>query len=158
MSFLDLPPTWTDQPLTDPDVAADVIDLMISLGDRQRGTFSLVLCDPDDRYRATVMVDLPSEFERLSQPLDTSRLCSAVLGPLVPAVRTAPGTGVILALGRPGPARSPDLDREWADAGTAISRAAGLRLLGFYIAARDGVYQPLTDQPLDQPVSEVAAA
>ncbi|WP_329000568.1 hypothetical protein OHA18_39780 [Kribbella sp. NBC_00709] len=154
MSFLDLTPTWTERPLTDPAVAADVVDLMISLGDRHRGTFSVVLCDPDDHYRATVMVDLPSEFEQLSRPHDTGQLCSDTLRPLIPAVQTAPGTGVILALGRPGPLRSPESDREWADAGTAICQAAGLRLLGFYVAARDGVYQPLVDQSLvDQPTA-----
>jgi hypothetical protein len=148
MSFLDLTPTWTEHPLTDPGVAADVVDLMVSIGDRQRGTFAVVLCDPDDRYRATVLVELPPDFERLSPAFDAGELCSTALRPIVTAVQTAPGTGIVLALGRPGPPRSPDLDRDWADAGTAICQAAGLRLLGFYVASPDFVYQPLVDQPL----------
>jgi hypothetical protein len=148
MSFLDLPPTWTDRPLTDPDVAADVVDLLLTLGDRQRGTFAVILCDPDDRYRATVTVDLPSEFDRLDPTIDTNELCATALTPILTAVRTAPATGLILALGRPGPARSPALDHDWSTAGTAICQAAHVRLLSFHIAAPDGVYQPLTTHPL----------
>jgi hypothetical protein len=155
MSFLDLNPTWTDQPLTDPDVAADVVDLMLTLGDRQRGTFAVILCDPDDRYRATITVDLPSEFAELDPAIDTSRLCSTALGPVVTAVQAAPGTGIILALGRPGPARWPDVDHDWANAGTALCAAARLRLLGFYIATADDVHQPLTDYPFtDHPITD----
>ena len=148
MSFLDLTPTWTDQPLTDPDVAADVVDLMLTLGDRPRGTFAVILCDPDDRYRATITVDLPSELDRPAPPLDTHTLCSTALSPIVPAIQTAPNTAVILALGRPGSAHSPTLDHDWATAATTICQAADLRLLSFHIATPEGIYQPLTTDPL----------
>ncbi|MER7250525.1 hypothetical protein [Kribbella sp. NPDC000426] len=144
MTFLDLPPTWTDQPLTAPDVAADVVDLMLTLGDRQRGTFAVILCDPDDHYRATITVDLPSEFDRLAPPLDTHTLCSTALAPIVPAIQTAPHTSVILALGRPGPTHSPALDNDWSTAATNICQAAHLRLLSFHIATPEGIHQPLT--------------
>ncbi|RZU10836.1 hypothetical protein EV645_5991 [Kribbella rubisoli] len=159
MSFLDLTPTWTDQPLTDPDVAADVVDLMLTLGDRRRGTFAVILCDPDDHYRATITVDLPAEFDRLASPLDTHTLCSTALNPIVPAIQTAPNTAVILALGRPGPARSPALDHAWATAATTICQAAHLRLLTFHIATPEGVYQPLTTpSPTNHPLATPSAA
>ena len=161
MTFTNLAATWTDQPLTDPAVAADVVDLMVSLGDRHRGTFTVLLCDPDDHYRATLTIDLPD----LANPLRTRStsahpagsagvagadaeheldpcLCSAALEPLIPAVHTAPGTGLILAVGRRGPARHPTLDDEWATAATTICRSTNTRLLGFYIATSHGVYQP----------------
>jgi hypothetical protein len=169
MTFTNLAATWTDQPLTDPAVAADVVDLMVSLGDRHRGTFTVLLCDPDDHYRATLTIDLPD----LASPLRTRSsaahsasaqsvgvggsadvaggdaeheldpcLCSAALEPLIPAVHTAPGTGLILAVGRRGPARHPTLDDEWARAATTICRSTNTRLLGFYIATSHGVYQP----------------
>ncbi|MFC6159671.1 hypothetical protein [Kribbella jiaozuonensis] len=185
MSFLDLTPTWTDQPLTAPDVAANVVDLMLTLGDRHRGTFSILLCDPDDHYRATISVDLPQDHPWPPHPAppdrpirrtppgaaldpaapdpgaaldpgaapDPGSLCANALHPLVPAIQTAPDTGVILALGRPGPARSPALDNQWAQAATTICQAADLRLLGFYIATRDGIYQPLTNQPISGPAA-----
>jgi hypothetical protein len=143
MSFHNLTPTWTTQPLTDPARAADVVDLMVSLGDRHRGTFTVLLCDPEDRYRGTVTIDLPSQFEHLTPTLATADVCSSALHPVIPAVHTAPGAALILALGRPGPAFMPDLDNEWAAAATHICRAADVRLLGFYIASADRVYQPL---------------
>jgi hypothetical protein len=152
MSFENLTPAWTDQPLTNPGVAADVVDLVVNLGDRQRGAFAAVLCDPDDHYRATVVIDLPPEFEH--HTLDTAQVCQTALRPVITAVQTAPGTGLILALGRPGPAHWPELDTEWARAATHICAAADLRLLGFYIASRDTVYQPLGEQLLvDQPAA-----
>ena len=157
MSFHNLAPTWTTQPLTDPARAADVVDLMVSLGERHRGTFTVLLCDPDDRYRGTVTVDLRSEFDRLmptavrDQPVrlgaGTADVCFSALRPIIPAVHTAPGTALVLALGRPGPESWPDLDNEWAEAATHICRAADVRLLGFYIASAARVYQPLLPVP-----------
>lgn len=143
MSFQNLAPTWPTQPLTDPALAADVVDLMVSLGERQRGTFTVLLCDPDDRYRATITIDLPSEFEHLAPAVGTPDVCASVLSPIVPALHTAPGTALILALGRPGPPSWPDLDTEWAEAATHLCQAANVRLLGFYIAASTHIYQPL---------------
>jgi hypothetical protein len=145
MSFHNLDPAWTTQPLTDPALAVDVVDLMVSLGERQRGTFTVLLCDPDDSYRATITIDLPSEFEQLTPTLGTADVCSSALSPIIPAVHTAPDTALILALGRPGPASWPDLDTEWAEAATHLCRAADVRLLGFYIASATRIYQPLLE-------------
>lgn len=154
MSFHHLPPTWTNQPLSDPARAADVVDLMVSLGDRRRGTFTVLLCDPDNHYRAALTLDLPEDFaapvEHVTslqgrshrRPAGTAGVCSSTLDPILPAVRTAPGTGLILALGRPGPPFQPEVDTEWAEAATRICQAADVRLLGFYVASADHVYQP----------------
>jgi hypothetical protein len=142
MSFLDLPETWTDRPLSDPTTAADVVDLLVNLGDRHRGTLTVVLCDTDDRYRATVCIDLPTEFELSAPTLSPVEICARVLQPITLAVRTVPDTALVLALGRPGPDIWPDLDNEWADAAKCACQAAQLRFLGFYVAAPDHVYQP----------------
>lgn len=144
MSFENLPPTWTEQPLTDPALATDVVDLLVGLGERQRGTFTVIMCDSEDRYIAAVAIDLPSEFQHLRPSLQPSDLCSTALGAVLPAVRTAPGTALLLALGRPGPDFWPDIDAEWAEAATHICQAAEVRLLGFYVASADHIYQPLT--------------
>jgi hypothetical protein len=154
MSFYNLPPTWTNQPLSDPTRAADVVDLMVTLGDRRRGTFTVLLCDPDNHYRAAVTLDLPEDFAAPVEHITslhggshdrragTAGVCSSALDPILPAVRTAPGTGLILALGRPGPPFQPEVDTEWAEAATRICQAADVRLLGFYVASADHVYQP----------------
>ncbi|TDW83968.1 hypothetical protein EV137_6771 [Kribbella pratensis] len=139
MSFENLSATWADEPLTDPDATADAVDLMVSLGDRRRGTFTILICDPDDHYLATVAIELPATFS-----LDSSaaQLCETALHPIIPAVHTAPGTALVLVLGRPGPARMTGLDAQWARAAGTICAAAGIRLLGFYVATEDGIYQP----------------
>ncbi|TDO47079.1 hypothetical protein EV651_12573 [Kribbella sp. VKM Ac-2571] len=139
MSFENLSATWADEPLTDPDVTADAVDLMVSLGDRRRGTFTILICDPADHYLATVAIELPATF---SSDFSPAQLCETALHPITPAVHTAPGTGLVLALGRPGPARMTDLDTQWARAAGTICAATGVRLLGFYVATKDGVYQP----------------
>ncbi|MFG1622248.1 hypothetical protein [Kribbella sp. NPDC049227] len=168
MSFQNLPPTWTSQPLSDPARAADVVDLMVTLGDRRRGTFTVLLCDPDNHYRAALTLALPEDFATPIEhvgphhhragtasnhhPAGTAGVCSSALDPILPAVRTAPGTGLILALGRPGPPFQPEMDTEWAEAATRICQAADVRLLGFYVASADHIYQP---QP--QPQTQAAA-
>ncbi|MFI7068615.1 hypothetical protein ACIBL3_47040 [Kribbella sp. NPDC050124] len=169
MSFQDLPPTWTDHPLSDPTRAADVVDLLVSLGDRHRGTFTVILCDENTHYRAAIAIDLPSEFGQppaphapppaahsprpaahsphsprtaAHSPLAASTMCTSALTPIIPAVRTAPGTSLLLALGRPGPNIWPDLDTEWATAATHLCRTTAVPLLGFYIATPHHIYQP----------------
>ncbi|MFI6674714.1 hypothetical protein [Kribbella sp. NPDC050470] len=155
MSFQDLPQTWTDHPLSDPARAADVVDLLVSLGDRHRGTFTVILCDENTRYRAAIAVDLPSEFGQppaapsplaarttSTSPLAAGAMCTSALTPIIPAVRTAPGTSLLLALGRPGPDTWPDLDTEWAHAATHLCRTTAVPLLGFYIATPHHIYQP----------------
>ncbi|GAA0599727.1 hypothetical protein HPO96_34885 [Kribbella sandramycini] len=158
MAFLDLTPTWTDRPLTDPSHAADVVDLFVSQGDRHRGTLVAILCDPDAHFRASISLELPGEFTHLTEDLDppagchanTRQLCFTAMDPVIPAVQTAPGTRLLLALGRPGPRTCPDLDTDWATAANAICRAADVPLLGFYIATANHIYQPT-------PASAVAA-
>ncbi|MGW6200098.1 hypothetical protein ACWF0M_28410 [Kribbella sp. NPDC055110] len=146
MSFENLSATWVDQPLTDPDLTADVVDLMVSLGDRRRGSFTVLICDPDARYRATLLIDLPANCLPNPHPghasLSPAQICATALHPVIPAVHTAPGTALVLVLGRPGPTHLPDFDTEWAEAATTICEAVGIRLLGFYVATKDGIHQP----------------
>lgn len=297
MTFESLSPTWTDHPLTDPELTTNVIDLMLSPGDRHHGTLAVILCTPTNHYQATLTIALPPTYltehppppqhppkspplhptDHLSaqptnsppehpsdRPLDqppahptehpaeqpatypterpaeqsaarprertaerpnmsppaqpTERLakrllgnsaersttrnpaerstspaigvagttpdhtrktpssvpfqrptttcgsrcehgrhahatppadvCSTALSAIIPAVRTAPGTGLILALGRSGPPRWPDLDDQWAKAAIAICQAADIRLLGFYVATQTATYQPAASEPL----------
>ena len=135
MSFEQLPTTWPDQPLTDPAFAANVVDLMVSIGDRHLGTLTVILCHPDSRYRSTVTLKIP-RFPAQT-PFD---LCRAILEPIMPSLQAIPDAPVILALGRR--AQPDHLDPEWAEAAAALCADAGVRLLGFYIATKDGVHQP----------------
>jgi len=140
MSYLDLAPSWTDRPLTDPALATDVIDLLLTHGERSRGTFAAILCDPTARFRAVISIDLRAEFP--GHAPDTPALCAPALHPIVPALRTDPDAALLLALGRPGPPTCPTTDTEWSTAATHLCRAAQVPLLGFYIATPDHIYQP----------------
>ncbi|GAB3954715.1 hypothetical protein GCM10029976_097600 [Kribbella albertanoniae] len=143
MTFLDLAPEWADQPLTDPTLAADVVDLMVSDRDRRNGTFTAILCGPDARFRAVVAIDLPEEFAEQDLPLDPPGLCATAMHPLVLALRSEPGSCLLLALGRPGPPTWPEVDDEWSTAAHHLCQAAQVPLLAFYIATPDHIYQPL---------------
>ncbi len=148
MSYLDLAPSWTDLPLTDPALALDVVDLVVTHGERSRGTFAAVLCGPDAHFRAVISIDLRTEFA--GHTLDTPGLCATALHPIVPALRTDPDSALLLALGRPGPPTWPDIDNEWSTAATHLCQAAQVPLLGFYIATHHHIYQP-------QPLATIAA-
>ena len=73
MSFHDLPPDIRDRSLTDPRLAADVIDLIIGDEARARGSVGLMLCDDGDRgLQPVVLTDVPenASSDGLRQLLD----------------------------------------------------------------------------------------
>jgi hypothetical protein len=129
MSFQDLPKDWSDHPLSDPTIAADVVDLQTNVGDRRLGIFKALLCDPEDRFLMTIDLNLPG---RIQDVRPTS--CAKLLEPVVLPMQDIPGGSLVLALGRPGPVEWPAVDNEWAEAATDACRAVGVRLLGFYVA------------------------
>lgn len=57
MTFEDLPSNWADMPLTDPALAADVVDLFLGDRDRHADSLMLLLCDEDHRLVQPVMID-----------------------------------------------------------------------------------------------------
>jgi len=48
MTFQVLPAEWPSMALTDPRITDDVLDLMVSSRDRDRGAIILLLCDAAD--------------------------------------------------------------------------------------------------------------
>ena len=53
MTFNDLPDDWPTRSITEPGLVADVLDLLVSEADRQRGALVLALCDSEGAPRAT---------------------------------------------------------------------------------------------------------
>lgn len=135
MTFTDLPANWPDLPLTDPALAADVVDLFISAGDRRRGVLSALLCNAEARFLAAIHLDLPEGSLRSS-----SKFYNKALAPLIPALELRSDGALILALGRP--AADPTSDHNWTQAVTQTCQAASIRLLGFYVATPDYLYAP----------------
>ncbi|ONI74205.1 hypothetical protein BWI15_12710 [Kribbella sp. ALI-6-A] len=146
MTFTDLPKNWRRRPLTDPGLAADVVDLYCSAGDRRRGTLTLFICDERDRFRGAVVIDL---CDLAVEPLPKRGVGpqsarpigrAAGLRPVIKPLQVFPGGALMLALSRSGPATTTAADREWVDAAIRVCRSLGVRLLGFYLASRDAVF------------------
>lgn len=132
MSFRDLPPDIRDRSLTDPRLAADVIDLIIGDEARACGSVGLMLCDDADRgLQPVVLSDVPenASSDGLRQLLEL----------LLPVVAEDRGS-VLIGRGRRRGVAPNDLDREWHQLAIDSCAAAGVRLLGFHLATRDGVF------------------
>ncbi|WP_433004652.1 hypothetical protein [Kribbella sp. CA-294648] len=148
MTFTDLPANWLTLPLTDPDLAANVVDLYVSQGDRRRGVLSALLCDADTRFLAAIHLDLPEEG-----PLTSPKSCAKALAPLIPALQLRPGGALLLALGRPRP--DPASDHDWTQAALQTCRAASIRLLAFYLATPGRLQRAPLPAPHTDPVAAV---
>ncbi|HET7398970.1 MAG TPA: hypothetical protein VFJ94_10655 [Intrasporangium sp.] len=138
MTFEDLPSRPQDIPLTDARVAADVIDLIIGDQDRADGCVGVMVCDDQHRgIQPVVVSDVPHDADSsgLAQLLD-------LLLPLV----ASNGGSVLVGRGRPRGGVPNDLDRQWHQQAIDSCAAHGVRLLGFYLATRDGVF------PLPEPL------
>ena len=132
MTFRDLPPDIRDRSLTDPRLAADVIDLIIGDEARASGSVGLMLCDDGDRgLQPVVLSDVPENASS-----DSLRQLLELLLPVV----AEDGDSVLVGRGRRRGTAPNDLDREWHQQAIDSCAAAGVRLLGFHLATRDGVF------------------
>lgn len=138
MAFTDLPLNWTQLPLTDPDLAGDVVDLHLTLGERRSGVVSAILCDQESRFLTSIQLDVPDYADN---PPD---VCEEVLDPVIPALQNRTDGALLLALGRPGPPAPLPIDLAWSHAATQLCQTADVRLLAFYIATATHIYQPIT--------------
>lgn len=57
MTFENLPTNWPELPLTDPVLAADVVDLALGHQDRLHNSMLVLLCDDDLRVLQPCMID-----------------------------------------------------------------------------------------------------
>lgn len=132
MTFRDLPRDIRDRSLADPRLAADVVDLIIGDEARASGCVGLMLCDSDDRgIQPVVLSDVPenASSDGLRQLLEL----------LLPVVAEDRGS-VLVGRGRRRGVAPNDLDREWHQQAIDCCAAAGVRLLGFRLATRDGIF------------------
>jgi hypothetical protein len=139
MTFRDLPPGVKDLPLTDPHLAADVIDLMVGDEARASGCIGVMVCDRHDRgIQPIVLTDVPDNA-------DSSGL-RQLLEMLLPIV-AEDGGSVLIGRGRRRGSAPSDLDRAWHQQAIESCNASGVRLLGFHLATAQGVF------PLPEPLS-----
>jgi hypothetical protein len=139
MTYHDLPPNIRELALTDPVLAADVVDLVLSHEDRRSGCLGLMVCDEKDRgVQPIVLSDVPehADIETLGQLLDL----------VLPPIGQDRG-GVLVGRGRRRGLLPTDTDRAWHQRVIEGCRVHGVRLLGYHLATPEGVRalpEPLT--------------
>ena len=70
MDYASLPPDWPTRPLTDPEIAAAVVDLCTPVRDRHSSMLGMLLCHPNGRLMQPVLVtDVPRRLPRLELSL-----------------------------------------------------------------------------------------
>lgn len=129
MSFDDLPDGWTEQPLTDPRLVADVLDLVVSDADRRAGVLAVLFCDEQGRL---VQPSIISDLDYASSEAERCRLFGNFVTHL-----TDYFDSILFALARADGLTITADDESWARA--AQHACSGeLRLLGFHLITRDG--------------------
>lgn len=131
MSYADLPDDVRSLSLEEASLQANVVDLLLGVEDRRSGALALMLCnDQGHGVQPLVLTDVSegSPVEDLRRLLDL----------LLPVVGETDG-GLLVGRGRRRGLLPTELDRSWHRA--AVERCArhGVRLLGFYLAAPEGV-------------------
>lgn len=132
MSFQDLPQGQARElDLSDHSHAADVIDLITLVEDRELGCFSAMLCDEDNRGVQPVCLNDVG-------PGSSAEVMAQLLTLVLPLL-TQTGGSILLARGRIGPLRPTDDDRKWHQRAIELCREHGVKLLGFHVATPQGV-------------------
>ena len=144
MSFEDLPADWPQRPVTDSEITADLLDLIVGDRDRAVGALGILLCGRDERLLQPVVVEAPdlhaSAAER-RQGFDN--LCAAFCHLSEPGADSGDsGLGMLVALARPGPPLATPGDLRWRDTAVQSCLDHGVALLGVWLVTPE-VIQPL---------------
>lgn len=128
MAFTDLPDDWSDRPLTEPQLVADVLDLVVSDRDRRAGALAVLMCDEDDRLVQPVVI---TDLEPMASEADRCEGLSVITSAMG-------GCGSILvAVARRDGLSITDDDRVWARAARRAG-ADGVRVLGVHVVTATG--------------------
>lgn len=130
MSFDDLPQDWPTRSLADPDLAVDVLDLVVSDRDRMHGGLSFLLCRGNGCLSQPVFVGRIPHESAMRETISSTVLTAVTLpgvGGLVAAV-VKPWGGV------------EDTDRRLHEHTLQMCRLADLPLLGTYVVTGTGIH------------------
>lgn len=128
MTYRDLPADWQQRPLTDPVLAADVLDLFTDRRSRQERALILVLCDCRGHALAPVIID--------ALPADPIRArFGARLGSVL---QHFDGLRLVAGYARPGPQWPTPADLLWQSAVAAA--CAEVELLSFAVLDTRGCH------------------
>ncbi|HET8600936.1 MAG TPA: hypothetical protein VFL99_11465 [Segeticoccus sp.] len=135
----ELPDNWPFRPLSDPCVAAAVLDLVVRPEDRRAGAVSVVLCDPDDRLVQPTLVN----HRATSLATDPER--HALLEPVVALLEHRQGStrfgqrpgGLLMGVTRADGLSISDDDLQWQRALHAVAEGR-VRVLGVHLLTQHG--------------------
>ena len=138
MGFEDLPDDWSDRPLTDPQLLADVLDLVVMDRDRRAGGLGVLICDAHQRLSVPVMISEPDDLaddEEREKGLST--IAHAVRGFDLGDAGGTGRAGIHLAIARRDGLSSTRSDRSWQRAAVAVC-GDDIDLLGVHVVTCDG--------------------
>jgi hypothetical protein len=129
MSFQDLPDGWNEQPLTDPRLVADVLDLVVSDADRRAGGLAMLLCDHRGRLQQPVFI---SDLDYGSSEAERCLMFGRFIAHLAEQVEA-----ILFALAREDGLSITADDQSWARA-IQYACSGEVRLLGFHVVTLVG--------------------
>lgn len=123
MTFEDLPPNWTELPLSTPNLAGDVVDLVLSESLRADNTMLLLPCDDQDiGFPTPIALENTDWFLEASQ---RQQMVQALAEIGVPSAVLAVSSSRQLPV---------ELVAQWHSDVQAAFATTGTRLIGFYSA------------------------
>jgi hypothetical protein len=127
MSFEDLPDDWPSRPVDDPALVDDVLDLAVSIADRERGGLAALLCDDEHRLVQPVFITDAAREVPADERVRTVSVFVEAMG----------HGSLLLAVARRDGLSITDDDRGWA---SAARRACGdeVRFLGLHVVTTGG--------------------
>ena len=138
MGFDDLPDDWSDRPLTDPQLLADVLDLVVMERDRRAGGLGVLICDGHQRLALPVMI---SELDDVTDDDDRRKgletIATAVRGFDLGDAGGTGGAGIHLAIARRDGLSITRSDRSWQQVAASVC-ADDIDLLGVHVVTCDG--------------------
>ncbi|MGC5583512.1 hypothetical protein [Ornithinimicrobium sp. W1665] len=130
MSFHDLPQDWPTRSLADPDLAVDVLDLVVTDRDRMPGGLSFLLCRGDGRLSQPVFVGSIPHAAAMRETVSSTVLTAVTL----------PGVGgLVVGIVKPWGGVD-DSDRALHEHILQMCRQADLPLLGTCVVTGTGIY------------------
>lgn len=138
MGFQNLPDDWPDLPLTEPQLLADVLDLVVMERDRRAGGLGVLICDGHQRLAVPVMISEPDDLasdEDRRVGLET--IARSVRGFDLGEGGGTGRPGIHLAIARRDGLSVTKSDRAWQRAAATVC-ADDIDLLGVHIVTCDG--------------------
>lgn len=147
MGFEDLPAGWSERPVTDPAITADLLDLVVGDRDRRDGAIGILVCGPQGRLFQPVVVSAP--------PADVDaadyRRVFDVMGQAMGRLDEG-RPGMLVAVARPGSRHTSAEDLRWRTAAIESCAEFDVDLLGVWLVT------PEVIRPLPPPVAHQRSA